>query len=495
VLSEEAFVLVLGLVATGLVALGILEAFLPTRRPRHRSVGGDRWRAGARETDRPAPLAARVGAEAQPGAGSPVGGAGVDGRQAPGTMGPAPVATARPTDAPAAGRAGAEPQSRARAGRRRARTAAPAQGEDAREPAGSAGSPAERCRRLLESHRYADVIAEAQAALSSGPDVGADAARFWGLIGLAREAAGEVEAAREAYRQAITAAPPAERSTWQHHLVTLAAGTGQALLARARNGGEGEDRVQAVRQALEWAEAGLAVAAGDPTLAEIVKAARAALWPAYQEAVAALVHRQEFHAARRLAQEALSDAACPPDAALALRGMMAATFGGEVGQLTAEAIRRLREGSEEEALGTLERAESVLATLPDDSVPPKRRQELERRLWWGFTKLGLRRVETGRLEEAIEPLMRALAFGAVGPERQQETRGPLALALRGVVEAQTAEAERLLRAGDRAGARRLAERLRARLAAATERGLTREELAGALEASETLLERLGRTAP
>jgi hypothetical protein len=33
VLSEEAFVLVLGLVATGLLILGILEAFLPTRRP------------------------------------------------------------------------------------------------------------------------------------------------------------------------------------------------------------------------------------------------------------------------------------------------------------------------------------------------------------------------------------------------------------------------------------------------------------------------------
>lgn len=163
-----------------------------------------------------------------------------------------------------------------------------------------------------------------------------------------------------------------------------------------------------------------------------------------------------------------------------------------VGRLTAEAIRRLQEGREDEVFGALDRAEAALAAIADDAVPPERRQELERRLWWGFTRLGVARVEAGRLEEAVEPLMRALAFRAVGPDRQQETRGPLARALRGVVEAQRAEAQRLMTAGDREGARRFAERLRALLAAATERGLTRDELAGALEATDGLLDRLAQ---
>jgi hypothetical protein len=203
---------------------------------------------------------------------------------------------------------------------------------------------------------------------------------------------------------------------------------------------------------------------------------------------------REQAADRRWDENALADPPGPPETAAALRPMTLAP-GGEVGQLTAEAIRRLQEGREDEALGILDRAGAVLATIPDDGISAERRQELERRLWWGFTRLGLKRVEAGRLEEAVEPLMRALAFQSVGPDRRHETRGPLARALQGVVEAQAAEAERLLRAGDREGVRRLAERSRALLAAAAERGLTRDELAGALEAVEELLERLSRVAP
>lgn len=474
-LNEEAFVLVLGLVATGLLALGILEVFLPSRRPRPqwepRRAARPSASATAREPAGPLPT---VGAAAPPTT-DPAG-------SRPGSDPPAPGSPSSPADRPGRGR----PRRRRSSGPVRPVPAAGA------ESSGEAAPAAERCSRLLEARRYADVVAEATAALESGPDAASDRARLWGLIGLARQAEGDLDAARLAYDQALAAAPADERATWARHLSTLAVEAARAGLTRARAAGDGEGRVRAARQVLEWVEVGRSVGGDDPALAEVAEAARAALWPACEEAVAVLVHRQEFGAARRLAQEALADPACPPQVAAALEVMVTATLGGEVGQLSAEALRRLQEGREDEALGILARAEAVLGAIPDGGVPPKRRQELERRLWWGFTKLGLRRVETGRLEEAVEPLMRALAFQAVGPDRQQETRGPLARALRGVVETQRAEAQRLMKAGDREGARRLAERLRALLAAATERGLTRDELAGALEATDGLLDRLAQ---
>src|SRR5207245_2507869 len=136
------------------------------------------------------------------------------------------------------------------------------------------------------------------------------------------------------------------------------------------------------------------------------------------------------------------------------REMLAATFGGEVGQLTADAIRRMQEGKEEECLAALDRAETLLGTIPEEGIAPKRRQELERRLWWGYTKLGIRRVDGGMWEEALEPLLRALNFQGVGADRQEETRGPLIRALDAIVDARSPLIQRLTDEGDRDGALR-----------------------------------------
>src|SRR5206468_10201241 len=85
----------------------------------------------------------------------------------------------------------------------------------------------------------------------------------------------------------------------------------------------------------------------------------------------------------------------PTARAETFRELFSGTFSGEIGQLTAQAIRSMQEARETEALGALERAERLLESVHDEALPPKRREEVDRRLWWSYNKLGLRRVEAG----------------------------------------------------------------------------------------------------
>jgi hypothetical protein len=150
----------------------------------------------------------------------------------------------------------------------------------------------------------------------------------------------------------------------------------------------------------------------------------------------------------------------------------------------------MQEGKEVEALATLDRAEELLAATPDEGLTERRRQELERRLWWSYTKVGIRRLESGLPEDALEPLRRALRFTSVGAGRLEETRRPLARALESVVEARAAVIERLADDGERTEAAALCEQLWEILEDAMARGMPREDLAPVLGRVEGLFDRL-----
>src|SRR5206468_3918002 len=136
-----------------------------------------------------------------------------------------------------------------------------------------------------------------------------------------------------ALEEAVMSAPVEDRAAWQRHMAQLALHAGQALLARVQAGaGDAGERIDTLRAAIAWFESGLTVAADDETLHDAVRTARASLWPTYEEAVTALLQRQEFHVARRLLREAQADEDCPPPVQASFREMLAATFGGEVGQ-------------------------------------------------------------------------------------------------------------------------------------------------------------------
>ena len=469
-LTEEALIVLAALGALGLVVLGTLELLWPSR-PKHPARGAStpaepaprRWRSSI-----PRHAASR--------------------REAYLKMPPASALAPAPAQPPFP----------------RAAPAAPVV-EVAVTPAveSSVEGPiaiVDRCFELYQQHRYADVVSIAAAALGNDapparrPAGAREAAALWSVLALAQQALGDHAGARAALEAATEASPEAERATYRRQLVTLALGVARDLIASsgAHVAPDSESRVGDLRDALAWLERGRAAAPGDTDLRDLAVTAEARLWPAYEQVVMALVQRQEFPAARRLLREALAHPRVPAARAETFRELFSGTFSGEIGQLTAQAIRAMQEARETEALGSLERAERLLESVHDEALPPKRREEVDRRLWWGYNKLGLRRVEAGAFEEAIEPLLRALRLAGTAPDRRSETRAALVRAFEGWTETSALAIREVADAGDREAAIVRSDKLWTRLRTALEEGLSERELAGAFTRVRRLFEEIGR---
>ena len=469
-LTEEALIVLAALGALGLVVLGTLELLWPSR-PKHPARGAStpaepaprRWRSSI-----PRHAASR--------------------REAYLKMPPASALAPAPGQPPFP----------------RAAPAAPVV-EVAVTPAveSSVEGPiaiVDRCFELYQQHRYADVVSIAAAALGNDapparrPAGAREAAALWSVLALAQQALGDHAGARAALEAATEASPEAERATYRRQLVTLALGVARDLIASsgAHVAPDSESRVGDLRDALAWLDRGRAAAPGDTDLRDLAVTAEARLWPAYEQVVMALVQRQEFPAARRLLREALAHPRVPAARAETFRELFSGTFSGEIGQLTAQAIRAMQEARETEALGSLERAERLLESVHDEALPPKRREEVDRRLWWGYNKLGLRRVEAGAFEEAIEPLLRALRLAGTAPDRQSETRAALVRAFEGWTETSALAIREVADAGDREAAIVRSDKLWTRLRTALEEGLSERDLAGAFTRVRRLFEEIGR---
>ena len=357
----------------------------------------------------------------------------------------------------------------------------------------------ETCFAMYQEKRYAEVVMRAEEGLANVSDeppatLSHETAALWAVLALAKQALGDDEGAGTALASAMEIAPETERPTYRRHFATLTLDAARIRLARARSHEVG-DRVETIRAAIAWFERGLAVVPADGGLIDAREAAHEALWSAYERAVARLLQRQEFNGARLLLREALEDPALPPARAEGFRTMFAGTFGGEVGQLTAKAIRSLQEAREPDALESLQRAEDLLATIPAEALPAKRREEVDQRLWWAYTELGKRRVAAGDAEKALGPLRHALGFDSIGPDRQAETRTTLVQALEGVSAARAVLIRRLAEGGQRAAAIARAEDLRALLQSYTELGLTEDELATSTAQTHRLCAELGLVDP
>ena len=398
-LSEEALIVLAAFGACGLLMLGVLELVWPTR-PRHparlrRPVPARRLPRSPRSSVPSAPAPEPAPASAR--------------RRSP---------TPLPGAAPVAG-------------------AVPVPPSPVPEPIGAppAATLVDECFALQQAGRHAEVVELANAALR-GTDAdrrpaGAHAtAALWSLVALAHQGLGEHDEARVALHAAVEAAPAADRPTYQRQLGTLAEGVARRLLAEAAQHprGDSPDCLETIRAAVAWLEHGIAAVPADTTLAELCLDARSALRRACERSVMLLLQRQEFRPARRLLRAALADPHVPPEQLDAFRELFTSTFSGEIGQLTAHAIRSVQEAREADALGAVQRAEALLATLSDEALSAKRREEVGRRLWWVYSRLGRRRLDCGEWEAALEPLVRAIGFD-VGAERHEQTRVLLERAL------------------------------------------------------------------
>jgi tetratricopeptide (TPR) repeat protein len=353
----------------------------------------------------------------------------------------------------------------------------------------------ERCFALYQEKRFDEALSIAEEALaglrpeaSAGPS--RETAALWSVVGLAKQALGDDEGAHTALESSVDAALDPERSTYRRHLATHALEAAQARLARAGSH-DPVDRMAVIRTAIAWTERGLAAVPADPGLGDAREASHDALWQAYEQAATTLLQRQEFLSAREILHEALDDPKLPPARAAGFRGLLSGSFGGEIGQLTAQAILSMQEGRESEAVGVLQRAEELLAVIPADTLPPTRRDEVDQRLWWGYAELGSRRLDAGDYEEALDPLVHALRFTSIGAERQAETRAAVVRALEGIAAVRALSIRRLAEAGSRDEAIVAAGELNELVKRGLEIGITEDDLAAAFARVRRLCEELG----
>jgi hypothetical protein len=479
-LSEEALIVLTAFGACGLLALGVAELLWPTRRrhPPPRS----RLTTGAAPAEPPAaapapPVRAVDAVEAFVPAGRV--------RVAAGVVAAARLRMHRTS---AEARHGLPPGGSPYV--RRAAVAPPVAASSEAPANPGEDSVVERCFALHQARRHREAIDVGLAALDD-PEIRPSDARaiaaLWSVVALARQAMSDEAGAREALASAIVVAPDADRPTYQRQLATLADGLARGLLAEVDGHAcpESEECLATVRRAAAWAECAAAALPADDTLAELAATTHATVWSACERTIGALVQRQEFRPARRLLREALADPRFPAERQATFRELFSATYSGEIGQLTAQALRSVQDGREVEALRALRRAETLLVTLNDEALSPQRREEVGRRLSWGYTRLGERRLDAGEHEAALEPLFQALSYEA-DPERRRETRGLLSRALDGVTDARALGIRALTESGNRETALTHCDALRALLQNALTRGLTEADLTVSLARVQAL---------
>jgi len=377
-----------------------------------------------------------------------------------------------------------------------------ASGEGPRQPdTGALTQRLHEFRRLSEAKRYQELLAKSQPELSrlageaasSNLEGQATLASLYSLVGSAKQAMGDDEGAKEAFREAVHWAPAHERQTYQHQLASLAAIVGRRFLHQAERTREEEEteRIQALRQAIVWLREGVSVRPDDAELSSGLERARRGLLATYGHVATAMMERQELHGARRLLREALTEEQIPTERREVFLDLIASTFAGEIGILAADAVRALEAGQEHEAVVLFQRAEKVLSSVPDDAISAGRRDEINRRFWWGYTKLGIRRLQNGHADAAIDPLLRAVKIPGIDADRQQQTREALIDACRDLLEHRNQTMRDLISQGRTADAQLEGDRLRGILEDGIRYGIRPEEFGSGFDHFKDLMLRLG----
>ncbi|MBI2525659.1 MAG: hypothetical protein HYV93_06720 [Candidatus Rokubacteria bacterium] len=357
-------------------------------------------------------------------------------------------------------------------------------------PAAAATAPrepelTEACMRLYQAGEHAQLLEAAGSALrsesaeSAPPATPCERAALWGLAGLAGQALGDRDGARQAFEAGLACLPGPEGLVPSPRVTALTVPIARHIVTGAEGaGGASPDMTAGLSLACALVETAAVAEPGDEGLGELRTRARDAAGALVERSAAALLERRELAEASRVIQEALQSPDLPPARRRALCDLLWTAVTGEVGRLTGQALQST--GEVGEALLLLDRAGEAVRRVPQDVVTPEQAEDLRRRLWWGHTKLGVERVEAGDAAGALPPLYRALALREMDAERQTQTRRALARALEAVAQRAQGEVEGLLAGGDRSGAEARGQALCRAIDEAFEQGLSQDELVTAI---------------
>ncbi|OGK78634.1 MAG: hypothetical protein A2X52_09890 [Candidatus Rokubacteria bacterium GWC2_70_16] len=344
---------------------------------------------------------------------------------------------------------------------------------------------AEACMRLYQEGEYAQVLEAAGPALrseseeSSPPATPCERAALWGLVGLAGQAVGDRDGARQAFEAGLACAPGPEGPAPSPRGMLLAVPIARHIVMGAETAtGPSPDMTAGLSLACALVAAAAVAEPGDEGLRELGTRARNAAGALVERRAAALLDRRELAEASCVIQEALQSPDLPPGRRQALCDLLWTAVTGEVGRLTGQALEAT--GEVGEALLLLDRAEEAVRRVPQDALTPEQAEDLRRRLWWGHTKLGIERIEAGDPAGALPPLYRALGLREMDAERQTQARRALARALEAVAQRAQEDVEGLLAGGDRSGAETRGQALCRAIDEAFEQGLSQEELMTAI---------------
>jgi len=265
----------------------------------------------------------------------------------------------------------------------------------------------------------------------------------------------------------------------------VAALAGRELSAGADASAAGTGVLVELRLATALLRVASGLAPSDTELSSRLRQSREAQWLAYEQCASTLLGRRDFVGAHHVIQEALGAGVLPPARESSFRDLLWTSVTGEIGRLTGQALNP--EVETEEQVARLAEAESIIRDLPEDALTEVKGEDLVRRVWWGYMKLGTQRVEARDLDGALEPLYRALRLGEVDADRQQETRRLLLETLDGIVDRWSAGIRRLAADGNQAGARREATQLAELIDDAGRRGLAGDDLAAVTARRDEIL--------
>jgi hypothetical protein len=237
-----------------------------------------------------------------------------------------------------------------------------------------------------------------------------------------------------------------------------------------------------------WLGWRLAVAPGDRAPVALLEHAHEALADGYWEVGCALIRRQDFGEARALVQQGLDRGELPAERGAALLELLSTSLTEEIGRLTAPAIRGAAD--ESQAVVALETAQAMLAGPVDAAMPPAQRSAVTRRVWRGYAKLGIRRLESENFEAAMEVLFTALGMREIDARRQRQVRNALLRTLERLAEIGAGAVARLLGEGNRPAAVEVVQRLLLHIQRAREEGISREELNVTTARARQLVERI-----